>query len=582
MPQTEPITIVDALRNNVERVPDKLVYTFLENGEDPVASLTNAQLDMRARSIASELLQDGAPEDRVLILCPQGIEYVEAFYGCLYAGMTPVPLYPPRLNRPLSAIQNIASDVQASRALTTRQIYHSLEGRLANEPELQALPWINAEEIPTEDAPWENPGVGAESLAFFQYTSGSTGAPKGVMVQQKNLLYNIKMFSSAFNLSEDTVTVSWMPLYHDFGLIMMMLSAVRLACHSVLLPPMSFFQRPLRWLHAITKYKGTYNGAPNFAFDLCVDQGKPEEFEGLDLSSWEVVVDAAEAVRSKSMQRFCETFEPYGFRPSTIRPSYGMAEATVWVCGYRESETAHVYRAAHQDLIQGRVRRAADDEDDVVEIVSCGRPYLDTKIAIADPETMEELGEERVGEVWVKGPHIAKGYWNKPKETAETFDAHLANGDGPYMRTGDLGFMYNGELFFTGRIKEVIIIQGENHYPHDVEATVQAGHDALQPNSGAAFAVDANDKEHLVIVQEVKRTARRNLDGAAVVRAVSLAVAKEHGLTPAAVILIRPLSLDKTSSGKIQRSTCKKKFLEQDLQIIHEWRSPVLDDGQNN
>ncbi len=575
-------TIVDCQRRNTALEPDRVVFSFLEKGEpDECSTLTNAQLDQRARSIARALRRLAEPGERILILCPPGLAYIEAFFGCQYAGLIAVPLYPPRLNRPLTTIQNVALDVQARYVLTTSDIFATLEARLPNAPALQSMQWLDVQELAAEpEAPFLAPDINEDSLAFFQYTSGSLSAPKGVMIRQGNLLANMRMAQVGFKTSAETVIVSWLPLFHDFGLILMMLHGVFIGGRSVFMPPMSFFQKPSRWLQAVSHFGGTYAGAPNFSLDLCVEQGNPDEWQGLDLSCMQVLITASELCKAASHKRFLEAFAPYGFREEAFYPGFGLAECCVMGTGGRTSPAMRLYKAPRQALVENRLAEARQQPNaatETAELISCGLPVLEAEVCIVDPETRLPLPEERIGEVWLKGPHIAQGYWNQPELSAAAFQARLADSDaGPYLRTGDLGFLHQGELYITGRMKEVIIIQGQNHYPQDIESTAQAAHEALQLNGGAAFGVDTDSGEQLVLVQEVKRTHRNKLDGNAVLRALSLAVAKEHGIRLAGLVLIRPQTLPKTSSGKIKRNASRESFLKGELQVLFEWKAPTL------
>lgn len=577
-------TIVDLVLRNVSRNPDRIAFTFLEHGEldsSGMSTLTWAQLDRRARAIAVRLRELAEPGERIMLLCPPGFLYLEAFFGCQYAGMIAIPLYPPRLNRPLDAIQNVAQDVQARFVVTTQEIGKTLEDRLPHAPALQSMRWLLVEDlVQGEHENWTPPAIDGDSLAFFQYTSGSTGAPKGVMVRQRNLIANLGMAKLAFHTGEDTVVVTWLPLFHDFGLILMMLESVYLNAHCVLMPPMSFFQKPARWLKAVSHFRGTYCGMPNFALDICTLQVGEKDCADLDLSSLEVVVVASEACKAGTMQRFAEKFSAWGFREEAFYPGFGLAECCVYGTGLRSSATPKIYATTAEILASGELRRVENQTEtsgEPVRIVSCGEPVLGGQARIVNPETLMPLPEDRVGEVWLGGPHIAKGYWNKPELSAATFQARLADsGEGPFLRTGDLGMLHDKELYITGRMKEVIIIQGQNYYPQDIEGVAQASHEALQHNSGAAFGVESEDVEQLVLVQEVKRVHRNKVDGPAVVRAVATAIASQYGIRLAGLTLIRPQTLSKTSSGKIKRNACKQEWLKRELQVIYDWRAPNL------
>jgi FkbH-like protein len=574
---SEHSTLVDLVRQRARRRPDRLAFTFLPDGETESAHLTYADLDRQARAIGAELQAVGKRGDRVLLLYPASLDYIAAFLGCLYAGMIAVPSYPPRLNRPDSRLQAIVADARATVALTSAPILSSLEGRLSHMPSLDALRWFATEDISLDLAEeWRASEISAHTLAFLQYTSGSTAAPKGVMVGHDNLLYNLEMLKTGFGRSERDVFISWLPLFHDMGLIVMALQSIYVGARCVLIPSAGFLQRPFCWLQALSRYKGTISGGPNFAYDLCVQRVTQEEKETLDLRAWDLAVNGAEPVRHRTLERFAKAFAPCGLRRETLYPGYGLAEATVFVSGgdgaALESPVAHTFQ--EDALGRGQVSLASGPEGGQT-LVACGQAWLDERITIVDPESLVRCQADRVGEIWVEGPNVAQGYWNRPDETRRTFQAYLADtGEGPFLRTGDLGFVYDGRLYIAGRIKDLIIIRGRNHYPQDIELTVAKSHPALELDCGAAFSVDVKDEERLVVVQEVKRRYRHG-DMTQVIDAVRQAVAEEYDLQVYAIVLIRPGSLPKTSSGKIQRRACRTKFLEGSLKVV---ASDVLDD----
>ncbi|WNG57427.1 amino acid adenylation domain-containing protein [Archangium gephyra] len=554
-------TLVDILRTRATQTPDRTAYTFLMDGESEAVSLTYAELDRRARAIAANLQVAGAAGERALLLFPPGLEYVAAFWGCLYAGAMAVPAYPPdpmRLGRTLPRLQAIIADSRTRVALTTRAILDFSEMVFAEAPELRALNWVATDEVSAsgEDA-WRAPGLDRSTLAFLQYTSGSTSTPKGVMLTHGNLLENERMIQSAFEHDERSIVVGWLPLYHDMGLIGNMLQPLYLGVPCVLMSPMDFLQKPLRWLQAISTYRATTSGGPNFAYDLCVRKISPAERETLDLRSWTLAFSGAEPVRRDTLDRFVEAFGPCGFRREAFYPCYGLAEATLIVSGGRKAEPPLVRGFDTRAL--ARDSAVPSSGPDAQPLVGCGQALPGERIAIVDPTTLAPCTPGKVGEIWVAGPHVAQGYWNRPQETEAAFRASLPGGDGPYLRTGDLGFLDGGELFVTGRLKDLIIIRGANHYPQDIELTMERAHPAVRPGCGAAFAVDANGEEQLVLVAEVDT--RREPDTDALGAALRDAVARGHDLTAYAVVLLPPGSIPKTSSGKIQRRECRAGFL---------------------
>ncbi len=560
-------TLVEILRRRAEEQPDRLAYAFLPDGEEDEQSLTYAELHARATSFAARLEQMGARGGRALLLYPTGLDYVTAFFGCLCAGTVAVPAYPPRPNRPMPRIHAIVADAGATVALTTSRIFAGMERRVADLPDLKALSWLATDEVQDASAEWRNPGIRHDDLAFLQYTSGSTATPKGVMVSHGNLMHNEELIRRACGHSADTPIVSWLPLYHDLGLIGNLLQALYVGAPCTLMTPVSFLKSPIRWLDAVSRFRGYCSGGPNFAYDLAVRKTTPEQREGLDLSSWGVAFNGAEPVRKETLERFAEAFAPYGFRTDALFPCYGLAETTLIVTAGGAGSGA-VHRSFDpRELGQDRAVQTDTGRD----LVGCGLPLGDLQAAIVQPETLERLPPQSVGEIWVAGGSVAQGYWNRPDVTTEIFGARAADGSGPWLRTGDLGFLAaDGELFITGRRKDLLILRGGNHYPQDIERTVQASHPALVPGAAAAFAVEAGGEERLVVVQEVQRTERRTgvQEIAAAVRA---AVADEHELPLYALVLIRPGTIPKTTSGKIQRSRCREELLAGHLSVVSEW-----------
>jgi amino acid adenylation domain-containing protein len=566
------MNLIDILRSRAARQANKTAYTFLANGEEEEASLTFAELDRRARALGAFLQKHGGAGERVLLLYPPGLDFVTSFLGCLYGGAIAVPAYPPRSNRPDTRLAAIAEDARPRFALTTPALAGMASAFAKQVPDLQDVQWIATEEL--DVAAWADqwtppdadPAQTAERVAFLQYTSGSTATPKGVMVTHRNLVHNERMIQLAFDQSEESVIVGWLPLYHDMGLIGNVLQPLYVGATCVLMAPVAFLQQPLRWLRAISRYKGTTSGGPNFAYELCVRKTDAASREGLDLSSWKVAFNGAEPVRAETLERFAATFAPYGFRAEAFYPCYGLAEATLFVTGGTPGQGAGVREVDAEALGRNVVEPAAADRPSRA-LVACGRPWLEQEVRIVDPESGAVLPEGQVGEIRVTGESVAAGYWNRPEASAEAF------GDGAdrELRTGDLGFFAGGELFVTGRVKDLIIVRGRNHYPQDIELTAERSHPALRPGGGAAFSVEVDGEEQLVIVHEVERSQRHDLDG--VVEAVRRAVAQEHEVPVHAVALIKPGALPKTSSGKVRRRTCRADFLAGRFELLEAWTS---------
>ena len=558
----EPNTLVDLLRLRADHQANNLAYRFIQDSDADIVTITYAELDQRARAIGAWLESFGAAGERALLLYPPGLDYIASFFGCLYAGITAVPAYPPRLNRPVPRIQSIVADSQASFALTTSTIFHNIEQRFEHAPDLASLRWLNTEQVPVGlDADWRQPGITSETLAFLQYTSGSTSHPKGVMLSHGNLMHNLKAIKHGFQIDSSDSGVFWLPSYHDMGLIGGILEPMYISGPSTLMSPVSFLQRPVRWLETISRYRGTTSGAPNFAYDLCVDKITPEQMEGLDLSSWQLAFCGAEPIRPETLERFSQTFERCGFRKAAFYPCYGLAEGTLIVSGGEGPAEPKVSSFDRKALESDRVVPTPTDTERSQRMISCGQAIIDQQIVIANPTSLEKCASNQVGEIWVAGPSVARGYRGLPDETSKTFNAYLKDtGEGPFMRTGDLGFLHDGELFVTGRLKDLIIIHGSNHYPQDIELTVESAHIALQPGGSAAFSITESGSEKLVIIQEVTRQHRKP-DVGEVSSAIRQTVAEKHDLQVFAIVLVKPMSIPKTSSGKIKRRACKTAFL---------------------
>ncbi|NKQ35830.1 MAG: amino acid adenylation domain-containing protein [Chloroflexi bacterium] len=566
-----PATLVNLLQMRADSQPDLVIYTFLEDGEKQATPMTAVTLHRRAQAIAAHLQQINANGHRALLLYPPGLAYIAGFFGCLYANVTAVPAYPPdpaRLDRTLPRLQAIIKDSQAQFVLTTAPILSMAEMLFAQAPDLHDLQWIASDAIPDETGvTWRDPNVAADTLAFLQYTSGSTGAPKGVMLQHSHLLANSAAITRSFGITPADSGVIWLPPYHDMGLIGGILQPIYSGLSCILMSPLTFLQKPLRWLQAISHYQATISGGPNFAYDLCVRKITPKERDKLDLRSWRLAFSGAEPVRPQTIARFSEAFASSGFQNKAFFPCYGLAEATLLVAGKAASDDPQICTVQKEALAQNRVVLVADDSDGQI-LVSCGPSIPKQKIAIVNPETDTAVSKNEIGEIWIQGECVAAGYWNQPDLSARIFQAHLPDGDGPYLRTGDLGFLRDGELFIAGRAKDLIIIRGRNLYPQDIELTVEAAHPALRPGCGAAFAIEADGEERLVVVQEVYTN--RLFEAAELAQTIRQAVAQTHEVQVYAVVLAQPRSVPKTSSGKIQRSACRQMYLDGELPLVEE------------
>ncbi|MGB6166946.1 MAG: fatty acyl-AMP ligase [Geitlerinemataceae cyanobacterium] len=588
------ITLVELLRDRAQRQADRIAYRFSIDGETQTISLSYGELDRRSRSIAAHLQSFCVPGERVLLLYPPGLEYVAAFLACLYAGVVAIPAYPPRPNRSLSRLQSIVADSGASVALTTDEILPTLERHWVNSPQLATLKWIATDLLgEAAAAAWQPPDLDGDTLAFLQYTSGSTATPKGVRVTHGNLLHNLGGIYRSFRLSADSHVVSWLPMYHDMGLIGGVLEPLYGGFPVTLMSPLMFLQKPLRWLQAIAQYGATCSGGPNFAYDLCARKITPQQVAELDLSGWEVAFNGAEPISAAVLDRFARVLEPAGFRREAFYPCYGLAEATLFVSGGSTTAPPRLKTVRRQELEQHRVVSVnfADGEN-TRALVSCGGSLPDQHIAIVNPETLAPCVVGEVGEIWVCGASVADGYWQNPQSTKEIFRAQLAVPVGArveelqiglpamlancsFLRTGDLGFLDEGELFVTGRLKDMMILNGRNYYPQDIEWTVEGSHPSIRSNCTVAFSVDLNGEEQPIVMAEVDRSyvrtqrvgkegmnATPDADGRELIQAIRRAVAREHDLQVHTALLLKPGSLPKTSSGKIQRRACRSNFLD--------------------
>jgi acyl-CoA synthetase (AMP-forming)/AMP-acid ligase II len=575
----ERLTLVDMLQIRAMEQPQKVIYNFLLDGETESVSLTYGQLERKAQAIAAHLQSVCSPQDRVLLLFPAGLDYITAFFGCLYAGVIAIPAYPPRPNRSLNRIHNILNNAQTNIALTDSETLQSLERQLESATELQNLRWITTDSIDeNRAAQWQKPDISIEDIAFLQYTSGSTAEPKGVKIAYQNLLHNLEAIHNCFRHSPQSKGVIWLPPYHDMGLIGGVLQPLFGDFPVTLMSPLMFLQNPLRWLKAIARNGATTSGGPNFAYDLCVRKFKPEQLRGVDLSTWQVAFNGAEPINHETLTKFAETFAPYGFNYDAFYPCYGMAEATLIISGGSKNSAIVTKTVQGKALEQNKIVLADINETHPHTLVSCGQSLTDQQLAIANPETLASCPAGEVGEIWVSGASIAQGYWRQPEITTAIFGAYLQDtGEGPYLRTGDLGFIDQGELFFTGRLKDMIVIKGRNHYPQDLEKTVEETSVWIRPSCVASFSVNLEGEEKLIILAEVERkywssnrtktksngktTSEEIMTVKQLTQSIRREIAKNHDLQVHTTLLLKPGSLPKTSSGKIQRHTCRADFL---------------------
>src|SRR3984957_17562397 len=459
-------SLVELLRWRALEQPEHRIYTYLVDGEAEGADLTYEELDSQARAIGALLQSYKASGERALLLYPAGLEFISAFFGCLYAGTIAVPLPPPNMAQPqrtLPRFRTIAKDAQPTLVLTTSAILAKVECLFKQAPGLRDLRWIATDKVVESAAAteWHDDHIESNALALIQYTSGSTAIPRGVMITHANLLANSSHISRAFEIASDAVSVMWLPVFHDMGLTNGIIQPMYGGRRCVLMPPQAFLQRPVRWLQAISRYKANISGGPNFAYELCARKITPEQIEGLDLSHWALAYNGAEPVRADTLKRFAALFAPCGFQESAFYPCYGLAEAPLLVSGgqVKNPPILRTMQVSALEHNRNGVVTASDPRVNVRTLVGCGHAVADTRIVIVNPESLTACASDEVGEIWVSAPSVAQGYWNRPEETDLTFRAYLADtGEGPFLRTGDLGFLGDGELFVTGRLKDLIII----------------------------------------------------------------------------------------------------------------------------
>ena len=541
------------------RLPGQRAFTFLGAGGAEEDHLGYSELDARARAIGATLQSFGARGERVLLLYPPGLEFITAFFGCLYSGAIAVPVPSAnRRGRSLRALQSIIDDARPSLALTTSAGLGFIKRALAGRAGAPPLRWLATDIVaPDLKDEWWDPGLNDEHVAYLQYTSGSTSMPKGVILTHAAILENSVQIGRALEYDANSVAVMWLPHFHDNGLVHGVIQPLFKGFRSLMMSPLSFIQHPVRWLEAISRYQATHSGGPNFAYGLCTRRVPPQDRERLDLRSWRFAYNAAEPVRKRTLDEFAAAFAPSGFRAASFYPAYGLAEATLLVSVKRSGADVSVQPMASGPGV----------------VVGCGPAVPGTRIAIACPGTRAACPPGVEGEVWVSGPGVAGGYWNQADETERTFNAWLADsGDGPFLRTGDLGFLRNGELFVTGRIKDLIVIRGQNHYPQDIECTVEESHPAVRAGCSAAFSIDVGEDEGLVILAELQQRRPshedRAVDTESLGETIRQAVAEAHGLHVHALKFLPPGAMPKTSSGKIQRHACREGFL---AGIADEW-----------
>lgn len=566
-------TLVELLQQRSADFRDKVACSFSYNGDgEDQTELTYRELDTRARAIAADLQQRGAAGERVLVLCRPGLDSIAGYFGCLYAGAVAVPVH----ERLAPRLSLVVPNAEARFVLATAKTGAKVKAALDRLEDGRRLQWARSDEGVADAVSWAAPDIDPDTIAMVQYTSGSTTTPKGVVLTHANLLHNLETIRQVWHGDDTDIGVFWLPPHHDMGLIGAVLSMLYIGCTTHLMSPTAFIKRPMRWLEAISRHRGTFTVAPNFAYDHCVEHSTEEERAALDLSSLTVAMNGAEPVRAETLQKFADAFAPAGYRPEAFMPVYGLAEATLLVSGGSKSPgpvVEHIDRAA---LREDRVAAARPGEQSAAALVGCGRPQ-GGRVIIVNPVTRRPCAADEVGEIWLAGPCVGRGYWARPEETEQTFSAVLADtSEGPFLRTGDMGFLHRGELFITGRCNDLVTIRGGNYYPNDIEFTVQECHPVLVPGRGAVFTITPglNAVERLVVVQEVYPDQARAVDLADVIATIRQAIPGRFGIWAHAVVLVEHLSIPTTSSGKIQRGQCRQQYLDGVITAVSAWHAP--------
>lgn len=556
-------SIVALLGERAARHPERLALRFLSDGEHPGEAWSYAQLHQDALALAGRLRQRADAGQRAFLLYPNGPAYVRALLGCFYAGIVAVPAFPPRSlgAQHVERVIGIARDAEPALLLTEQALVPALAALGGAVPSLAAVEVLATDLAQPGAALPALPAPKSSALAMLQYTSGSTATPKGVMLTHANLLANQRAIQSAFGMREDDVVVSWLPLFHDMGLIGTLLQPLFCGASAVLFAPQHFMERPQRWLEAMSRFGGTVSGAPDFAYRLCAERVDPALVPQLSLGSWRLAFCGAEPVRYETLQAFAGKFAPAGFDPAALYPCYGLAEATLIVTGGRRGAGLQVSRFDAPALAESRIVAAAEGRP----LVGCGAAQPEHEVCVVRPATGERLPSGQIGEIWASGPSIAQGYWQKPEATRHTFPEREGK---RWLRTGDLGFEHEGALYVTGREKDLIIVRGQNLYPQDIERSVEDSVPVLRKGRTAAFAIEVEGREGIAVAAEVNPRTQQLIEPAAVCRAVSEVVARAHGESASLVLLLRAGTLPITSSGKLQRAATRAAWREGTLEVV--------------
>lgn len=570
------VSIIDGIRKKALSHPDSPALSFLPDGKAENAELCSySRLDMRARAIAAAIQATGQGDGRpVLLMLPPGLEFIAAFFGCLYARAIAVPMTPPglaRMARTFNRLARIVEDSGSRVFITSARLRKAVEELAERVHFADSIRIICLDE--TDDAlsrSWQELPLTTHTPGWLQYTSGSTSSPKGVIITHGNIMANLDSIAGHMRLRENIPTVSWLPPFHDMGLVGGILTPLHLGCLCVTMPPMAFLRQPLCWLRAVTHYRAQLTGGPNFAYDLCCDRIPEDRLRELDLSSLSVCYCGSEPIRLKTIRRFLERFSSAGLDPASFYPCYGLAENTLFTTGCWKNDGDFAVFLDKQKYAAGRIRFLQEQHADAMPLLSCGTAGRNNDVRIVDPQTCREVEEKELGEIWIRGTCVSPGYWEQPEATKTVLHAVLAgSGEGPFLRTGDMGFMSGGHLFVSGRCKEMIILNGRNFFPQDLEECVLQNVPGLEQNGAAAFGIDSDAGERLVMVFETRLPATAH---EATLAAIRRSLSEEFDISPCAVVLCKRHGVPKTTSGKIQQSLCRHLYLHGELPVLAEWR----------
>lgn len=583
-------TLSDILRWRAENQAKRIAYTYLIDGENQELHLTYAELDEKARSLAALLQIMGMKGQRALLLFPAGLEFISAFFACLYAGVIAVPAYPPRLHRSMERINIIAEDSEPGVIITVASLLPRIKTMFASNGRLNSIPILNIEDTPQELVQkWQRLEFDVDSLAFLQFTSGTTGIPKGVKVTHENILSNESIIYENFKHQEDSVIIGWLPFYHDMGLIGNILQPLYGGMRCVLMSPIAFLQKPIRWLQAITKYKGTTSGGNSLAYDLCVNKTDAEQQTGLNLSTWTLAFIGADSIQSSTLERFAAIFKPFGFQRHAFYPCYGLAEATLFVTGGPKNHLFQSISAEPAELQKDRIVKSSNTNE-ALEFITCGQISSYQKVKIIDPATSHECPENKIGEIWISGPCVAKGYWKCDEDSNRSFHNYISvTGEGPFFGTGDLGFMDRGHLYVTGRIRDIITIKGLRYYPHFIEKSIARAHPAINESACSVFSLKSSTVEQLGVVAELKRNwipescslnsedlysktgNSKQVNYQELTNVIQQVILEEHKLESHVVALFKLGGIPRTSSGKIRRHACHDLIIQGSAEALWLW-----------